>query len=91
MQVYVKNTDSALAVPNPQLAAFTRVHLKPGESREVTLSIPERAFLVVDEQGAWIKDGTRFDIYAGTSQPDAKSAALTGTAPIRIEADLKDI
>ena len=91
VQVYVKNIDSALAVPNPQLAAFTRVHLKPGENKEVTLSIPERAFLVVDEQGAWIKDGARFDIYAGTSQPDAKSAALTGTAPIRIEADLKDI
>ena len=87
VQVYVKNTDSSLAVPNPQLAAFQRVHLAPGEEKTITLPLSKRAFLVVDEEGSYIKDGTHFDIYAGTSQPDARSAELTGTAPVKIQAE----
>ena len=52
VQVYIKNVDSSLAVPNPELAAFTPVFLKAGETKTITLSIAPKAFTVVDETGA---------------------------------------
>ncbi|MDL2233248.1 glycoside hydrolase family 3 C-terminal domain-containing protein [Ruminococcaceae bacterium OttesenSCG-928-L11] len=82
VQCYIKNLESPLAVPNHNLCAFRRVALQPGESREVTLTIAPEAFLVVNEQGEWIKDGSRFRIWTGTCQPDTRSVELTGNAPL---------
>ena len=84
LQIYIKNLDSALAVPNPQLCGFTRVHLSPGEEARVTVEIPEEAFMVVDQDGKRICDGSRFAIYAGTSQPDRRSIELSGKKPVEI-------
>ena len=88
IQIYVKNQDSPLAVPNPQLSAYQRVHLKANEEKEIFLTLDPRAFLVADETGNWIRDGKHFEIYAGCSQPDERSVELTGIAPVRIELEL---
>lgn len=87
LQVYVRDEESAFAPEHPSLAAFARVSLKPGESRMVTIPLPEDAFTVVDEEGQRIADGTRFSVYVGTSQPDERSAELTGKRPIRLTYD----
>ncbi len=84
LQIYIKNLDSDLAVPNPQLCGFVRVHLAPGENDWVTVRIPEEAFTVVDLDGKRICDGSRFAVYAGTSQPDTRSIELTGKKPVEI-------
>ena len=84
LQIYIKNLDSDLAVPNPQLCGFARVHLAPGENDWVTVRIPEEAFTVVDLDGKRISDGSRFAVYAGTSQPDTRSIELTGKKPVEI-------
>ena len=88
LQVYVKNMDSPLAVPNPQLFGFARIVLQPGEQREVNISLPAEAFMVVNEDGERIFEGDRFEIFVGTSQPDSRSVALTGKTPVRVEACL---
>ena len=88
LQVYVKCTDSANAVPNPALAAFKRVHLQAGETVTVEMPVSARAFTVVDETGMRRMDGTHFSIYAGVSQPDARSRELTGKAPAEIDYSL---
>ena len=84
VQVYVKNTDSRLAVPNPQLAGMQRIYLEPGEEKILKLRLSSRAFMVADEEGKWIQDGRRFEIFAGCSQPDEKSIELTGAKPLSI-------
>ena len=84
LQIYIKNLDSPLAVPNPQLCGFVRVPLEGGEKRIVRVEIPDEAFMVVDEDGKRIFDGHRFAIYAGTSQPDQRSVSLTGKKPVEI-------
>ena len=89
VQVYVKNTRSALAVPNPQLCGFGKVTLAPHEKKEIILSIPAEAFMVVDEEGKWIFDGNSFDLYVGTSQPDERSVSLTGKKPVLIHAGIQ--
>ncbi|MBT1162028.1 MULTISPECIES: glycoside hydrolase family 3 C-terminal domain-containing protein [Bifidobacterium] len=81
VQVYVKNLDSTLAPRNWQLAGFQPVDLAAGANATVTVPVDPDAFTVYDEDGKQIVDGNRFAIYAGVSQPDARSAQLLGFAP----------
>ena len=85
VQVYVKDLESSLAVPNHSLKAFQSVCLEAGESREVTLELDRRAFEEVNEEGERVLESRRFRIYAGFSQPDARSVALMGSAPLEME------
>lgn len=78
VQVYIKDLKSALAVDNHSLCGFKRISLKAGESKEVKLTIAPAAFQVVDENGERKIDSDSFRISVGFSQPDARSAALTG-------------
>ena len=75
IQLYIKDT-SEYAVPNVSLCGFSRVSLAAGESAEITIPVPERAFTAVDENGERKVFGKRFTLYAGTSQPDAVSVSL---------------
>lgn len=84
VQIYIKNLDSPYAVKNPELAAFTGVFLKAGETKTITLPVAGRAFTVVDDEGIRREDGRRFMIYAGCSQPDERSTELTGVKPVEI-------
>ena len=77
VQFYIKG-HSENAVPNHSLCGFKRVALDAGESKVVQITLPERAFMAVNEKGEWIKEGSEFTLYAGTSQPDSLSTKLTG-------------
>ena len=85
LQAYIHAEDSAFAPLHPALCAFMRVSLKAGERKEVCLTVPADALTVVDEEGRRYVDGKRFSLYIGTSQPDERSAALTGMRPVRID------
>lgn len=85
VQVYVKNSMSRYAVKNPALCAFKRVHVEAGECVETELTVPGRSFTVVDEEGKRLMDGTDFDLYVGTMQPDGRSAELTGKEPVKLQ------
>ena len=85
LQAYIRAEDSAFAPWHPALCAFRRVSLKAGERKEVCLTVPAAALTVVDEEGRRYVDGKRFSLYIGTSQPDERSAALTGMRPVRID------
>ena len=85
IQIYIKNTDSPLAVRNPELVAFTPVFLNAGETQTISLTISPKAFTVVDENGIRKEDGTHFQIFVGCSQPDERSVELTGVKPVEIE------
>ena len=85
VQIYIKNRDSSLAVPNHSLCGFQRIRVAVGERRELPLSIPWNAFLSVTEEGERILDGSRFTLYVGTSQPDDRSIQLGAVKPVEIE------
>ena len=77
-QLYIKDTGSQYSIPNPCLCGFKRVHLEPGEEKEVTISVDARAFTSVDGDGNRKIFSDSFRIYAGVSQPDSRSEELTG-------------
>ena len=89
VQLYIKDLESPLAVRNYSLCAFQRVALKAGEKKQISLVVKNRAMEVVDEQGQRHIDSKSFRIYAGTSQPDSRSQALTGQKPLELNVTLR--
>lgn len=85
VQVYIRDNESKFAVKNHSLCAFKHISLGTGEKQVVTLCVPQSAFEVVDDHGERRVDSHSFTLYVGTSQPDARSVALTGKAPIQLE------
>ena len=75
LQVYIK---SDCGVKNHSLCAFKRISLAKGESKEVSVTVPQSAFETVDENGVRsVKDGS-YTIYAGFTQPTELSERLYG-------------
>jgi beta-glucosidase len=82
VEVYLTTPPSDLA-PLRALVGFTRVHLLPGESTEVPITIDPRQLSQVDATGKRaIRPGT-YNIYVGGAQPEnedkGSSFEITGT------------
>lgn len=88
VQLYIKAENSPFTPRNPILCGFRRVRLHPGESVSLSMIVDARSLRVVDDSGNRIDGGGRYTLYAGTSQPDARSRELTGVAPKRVEVAL---
>lgn len=87
IQLYIKDYCEN-AVPNVSLCGFRRVNLAAGEKTFVEISVSERAFTAVDENGGRGRFGSRFTLYAGTHQPDEISEKLCGTKCVSTEINL---
>ena len=85
LQIYIRDLESPFETPHPHLAAFRRIHLDGNEKLGIKIPLRADCFTVVDETGRRFRDGKRYEIFAGFSQPDTKSKELTGKEPIRIE------
>lgn len=84
VQLYIKGY-SENAVLNYSLCGFKRVSLKKGETKTVELKIADEAFDVVNAEGKRVREGSKFTLYAGTSQPDAISENLTGSKCLSVD------
>jgi beta-glucosidase len=76
IQVYIKAKKEG--TPNAQLKAVKKVELKAGEEKDITVHLPCEAFTICNENGTpeYINEG--YVISVGGSQPDKRSAELTG-------------
>lgn len=83
VQAYIKvNQENT---PNAQLKGIKKVFLKAGESKEITIKLPEEGFALFDEEGILrltVGDAT---VYVGGHAPDARSNALTGTKAVEFK------
>lgn len=82
LQVYVKACRED--APNWQLKALKKTTLKAGEKKTVSLTLNEEDLGLYNEQGIKMLYAGDYEIYVGTSQPDARSIALTGKVPEKI-------
>jgi beta-glucosidase len=85
VELYVKDLDASCTVPHHDLRGFERITLAPGESREVAFELDARALSLIDEQGRRVLEPGRFRITLGGSQPDSRSVALMGKAPLAVD------
>lgn len=78
VELYIKDLEASVRVPNVQLAGIRNVFLKPGETAEVTFEVTARQMALINNNGECVLEPGKFRIYIGGSQPDSRSAALTG-------------
>ena len=76
IELYIKDEKSPDAPVNPILCGFKRVSLKAGETKSFELEIDKKARTVVNDAGERIPGSGVWTLYAGFSQPDARSAEL---------------
>ncbi len=81
VQVYIHAcTEDA---PNFQLKALKKVTLGPGEEQAVSLTLTDEDFGLYNEDGVKVLNACDYEVYVGTSQPDARSAELLGRKPVK--------
>ena len=81
VQVYVHACVEG--APHYQLKALKKVVLKPGEEREVELILKDGDFGLYNKEGVKILNACEYEVFVGTSQPDASSIKLTGREPLK--------
>jgi len=83
VQAYLSDTEASAPVPIRQLVGFQRVHLEAGETRQVSFTIPAKAFALVDAQGRRIIEPGAFIIAVGGGQPTADALlGAEGCTPV---------
>jgi beta-glucosidase len=80
VQLYVGRTGSSVEWPLRELKAFSRLSLKAGESRKVTLTFPVSQLRYWDEEiYGWALESSGIDLFVGSSSRDIR---LTGRVSI---------
>ncbi|HEU4766868.1 MAG TPA: glycoside hydrolase family 3 C-terminal domain-containing protein [Pyrinomonadaceae bacterium] len=81
VQLYVRHVDSAVSRPLKELKAFSRVHLRAGEQKTVTLSLPASRLAYWDaDADRWTVERDQIEIIVGGSSNDPR---LRTTIPVR--------
>ncbi|NLL38383.1 MAG: glycoside hydrolase family 3 protein [Clostridiales bacterium] len=78
VQIYLKDLESEVRLPNRQLVGIKKVFLRPGEKETVCFEVSPRQMAVIRNDGSCVLEPGDFMIYAGGSQPDSRSVELTG-------------
>jgi beta-glucosidase len=86
-QIYVSDESSSLPRPPKELKGFSKVFLKPGERRTVSVPLEQSAFAFYDPaRRQWVAEKGDFKIMVGSSSRDIRlegnfRLALTVTVP----------
>ncbi len=76
VQVYVKDEKAAVERPEKELKGFSKLFLKAGEKKEVSLTLNPDAFKYYDEgKKQWVLEPGKFTIITGSSSKDLKLKA----------------
>ena len=82
VQVYLSDLEASCPVPFHHLAAFQRIHLQPGESQNVSFSLPPEAMMLVDDEGQSVFEPGAFRLTVGGCAPGPRGPALGAPQPV---------
>lgn len=83
VQLYIKDVEASVRVPRWQLRGIRKIHLEPGEEKEVSFTITPKDMSLINEEGKRMLEPGLFEVYVGGSQPDKRSIELTGTEVLK--------
>jgi len=72
VQLYIKDLYASVARPVIELKGFQRIHLKKGESKEVTFKITPELLSMLNKQMKWIVEPGEFRLMVGASANDVR-------------------
>jgi beta-glucosidase len=72
VQFYLRDLIGTTARPVMQLEGFRRIHLAPGEEREVTFPLGPQQLQMLDKGGKWVVEPGAFRIMIGSSSKDIR-------------------
>lgn len=78
VQLYAEPVRPEFTVPGYELKAFNSIKLTPGEEKVVTLTVPKKALLLVNDSGEKVEHKGVYIFHIGGGQPDARTYELTG-------------
>jgi beta-glucosidase len=87
-QFYLKALDSKLPAPLNQLIGFKRIHLKPGKSQTVTITVKPEMLMLFDDNGRQLFQPGKFRLMAGSCSPGARGSTLGAAEPVSIEVEI---
>lgn len=87
VQLYVRDVLSSVTTYEKNLAGFERVHLKPGETKEITFPIDRKALELLNADMHWVVEPGEFTLMAGASSTDIRlngtlTVVETGQSPV---------
>jgi beta-glucosidase len=66
-QLYVREDVSSVETPSRSLKGFSRIHLKPQETRTVVFLIPQNQLAVWNAERRWVVEPGRYTLWVGGS------------------------
>jgi beta-glucosidase len=72
-QLYVREDVGSVETPDRSLKGFTRIHLKPHETKNVSFRIPQDQLAIWSQNGRWVVEPGNYTAWVGGSS----DAALT--------------
>ena len=79
VQLYIHEKEAPIAIPVKQLRGFERLDLKPGETKNVTFTLPPEDLQLLDQDMHWRVVPGDFEIMVGSS---SQNLPLSGTLKI---------
>ncbi len=76
VQLYITDIEATVRVPLYSLKGFTRVSLKPGESKTINFTITPEMLMLINDNGESVPESGEFNICIGGSLPCARSEEL---------------
>ena len=70
VQMYIRDRVSSVTRPVKELKGFSRISLKPGEKKTVTIDITPEKLSFYDIDMNWVVEPGDFDIMVGSSSRD---------------------
>ena len=79
VQLYIRDVLSSITTYEKNLAGFERVHLEPGETKELSFTIDRKHLELLDADMKWVVEPGDFVLMAGASSEDIR---LNGTLTV---------
>ena len=92
VQLYTRDVLSSVTTYEKNLAGFERVHLQPGETKEVKFTIDRKHLELLDADMKWVVEPGEFVVMAGASSDDIRQTTVLNvedyhTRNARLEAE----
>jgi len=82
VELYVTDVEASVRVPVRSLQGVQRIHLAPGERREVSFRLEPRQLAIVDDSGASVVEPGEFSVAVGGKQPGFKGRTDAATTSV---------